>query len=379
MLSPMRLALIVLGVLFVLAVWIFNKFQERRLRRSIEAPFAQSRRDALFEGGTNETASTRGPGPAVPSRLDPVLPFGRAEPSFVAESAVEFAALDEPSLTTIPLEELDGAEPIELDESIHALIPLTLEQPVSGDRVLATLQPFRHAGRQTVTVLGGRDGAWYAVRSRERFDAIVVAIQLASRSGPLNEVEFSEFVTRLESAAEQIPARCDVPDMIETIARARNLDACCAPLDAQIGVTLANPEGVWSAAVLAEEAEALGLVLRSDGRFHAALDDGTTLFVLQTAEGPGFRVDQLASMTCSRVTFLLDLPRAPRALDPYQGMIATAQRLAVRLSAVIVDDQLRTLTPSMLESIGKQIEPVYTKLDSAGLPAGSPRALALFS
>ncbi|MGA2552408.1 MAG: cell division protein ZipA C-terminal FtsZ-binding domain-containing protein [Burkholderiaceae bacterium] len=372
----MRLGLIALGALFVLAVWLFNKLQERRLRRSIEGPFVQSRRDVLFERGSgdlkSESQSPSSPGPNSRGHED------RAEPSFRAVD--EIAASPAPEGVLEPLSEpLTETDPVELDEAIHALIPLAVEQPVSADRVLASLQGFRHAGRQNVQLLGGREGAWYPLRPLERFDRLLVAIQLANRSGPLNEVEFSEFVTRLESAAEQIPATCHAPDMIETVARARSLDACCAPLDSQIGLTLANPQGIWSGELVAREAEALGMVLRSDGRFHALSEEGLTLFVLQNADGPAFRIDTLERVSTSRVTFLLDLPRAPYELAPYPRMIEAAQAMAQRLSAIIVDDQLKTLTPSMLEAIGRQIEPVYAQLANAGLAAGSPRALTLFS
>ncbi len=365
----MRLGLLALGVAFVLMVWIFNKFQERRVRRRVEAPFAQPRRDVLFENGGFEQRPAQG--------LAPV--GGRTEPSFSeASGAVDGAAL-EPSFTLPAHEEPAGERAVPIDESIHVLIPLTIDQPVSGDRVLASLTGLRHAGRQQVLVQGERDAAWFPVRTLQRYDALRVAIQLANRSGPLNEVEFSEFVTRLAAAAEQIPASCDVPDMIETIGRARALDACCAPLDSQIGVTLANPGGAWAGELLAEQAEALGMVLRGDGRFHAVLEDGTSLFVLQNADGPAFRIDNLATLASARVTFVLDLPRVPEALTPYGRMTRAAQSMAATLGALIVDDQLRTLTPALLESIGQQIEPVYAKLEAAGMPAGSARALALFS
>jgi hypothetical protein len=368
--SSMRLGLLALGVLFVLAVWMFNKLQERRIRRRVEAPFSQPRRDVLLDREISEHVSRAG----APVPMDDPK---RAEPRFVAREAASDDA--SPTLAEGLSEERQSILPFEIDAPIHALIPLTIEQPVSGDRVLASLAAFRHAGRQNVLLLGGREGLWYPVRAMERFDALLVAIQLANRSGPLNEVEFSEFVTRLESAAEQIPATCDAPEMIETIARARSLDASCAPLDAQIGLTLANPEGVWAGELIALECEAQGMVLRSDGRFHATLDEAVTLFTLQNADGPAFRVDNLEKLATSRITFVLDVPTVAQELDPYRLMTRAAQSMASRLGAVIVDDQLRTLTPTMLEAIARQIEPVYAKLDAAGMSAGSRRALALFS
>ena len=167
--------------------------------------------------------------------------------------------------------------------------------------------------------------------------------------------------------------------MRETIARARALDARCAPLDAQIGINLANPEGNWSGALIAEKAKILGMVLRLDGRFHMLLDDGRSIFILQNGDGAAFRAEALENLQTSKLTLILDVPYAPAAQNPYAQMTSAAHELAHALHALLVDDELRTLTPAMLSAIGSQIQALYAQLETEDIPAGSPRALALFS
>ena len=276
----------------------------------------------------------------------------------------------------------DGAETPLIDPVIHAVITLDAEKQVSGERVAGLVHAFRRAGKQSVLFVGVKYGAegeiHEAIRAGERYETILVAVQIANRSGPLNEIEWSEFVASLQLAAEQISANFEVPDMMETMTRARALDAQCVPLDAQIGINLANPKSFWSGEQVAALAREHGLVLRPDGRFHALGEDGLTLFVLQNGDGAAFRADSLDIRSSSRLTLLLDVPRAPRVQQPYDRLVKLAQQLAGELQAIIVDDQSRPLTADALASIGRQIEPVYARLEAEGMPAGSPRALALF-
>ena len=207
---------------------------------------------------------------------------------------------------------------------------------------------------------------------------MLVAVQLANRSGPLNEIEWSEFVAALQHVCEQIPATCEMPEMRETTSRARALDAQCVPLDAQIGINLTTLQTGWSGEHVADLARRHGMILRPDGKFHALDETGMTLFILQNGDGGAFRADTLDTQLTSRLTLLLDVPRAPQAQRPFERLVELANELATALDAAIVDDQSHLLTPASLASIGRQIEPVYAKLEAAGMAAGSPRALALF-
>jgi FtsZ-interacting cell division protein ZipA len=156
------------------------------------------------------------------------------------------------------------------------------------------------------------------------------------------------------------------------------LDAKCVPLDAQIGINLTTMHNAWSGQHVADLARQHGLILRPDGRFHALDEHGVTLFILQNGDGGAFRADTLEAQLTSRLTLLLDVPRAPQAQHPFDRLVEFANELSKSLEAAIVDDQSHLLTPASLASIGRQIEPVYAKLAAAGMAAGSPRALALF-
>lgn len=377
--SDLQLSLIVLALIAIGAVWLFNVLIERRRRKIFERRLTPARpADATVAGAeAGAGARIKGRDPAVRSE-----PSFSADPGELADAVTDadtVEAADRIDPSNVAGDEGSGTmPPPAIDEAIHAVVTIEPEGQISGERALSLLHAFRHAGRQPVMLVGVRGDLQEPLRAGQRYDAVLVAVQLANRSGPLNEIEWSEFVAALQHVAEQIPAICEIPDMRETTARARALDAVCVPLDAQIGINLASSQSGWTGQHVATLAREQGLILRPDGRFHALDERGATLVVLQNGDGGAFRADTLDTQHTSRLTLLLDVPRAPQARDPFGRVVELANRLAQLLDATIVDDQSRVLTPQALASIGRQIEPVYAKLDEAGMPAGSPRALALF-
>ena len=379
--SDLQLSLIVLALIAIGAVWLFNALVERRRRKVFEQRFKPKPSDAPAMGAVAAPAlRAKSHGPAV--RSEPSFNDGLAAadepmtPSSESGDASDASSMDDSA------ENSGATSPQVIDDAIHAVVTLEPEGQISGERALSLLHAFRHAGRQPVMLVGVRVDAQgdlqEPLRAGQRYDAVLVAVQLANRSGPLNEIEWSEFVAALAHVAEQIPATCEVPDMRETTARARALDALCVPLDAQIGINLASAQDGWTGEHVAALAREQGLILRPDGRFHALDDRGATLVVLQNGDGGAFRADTLDAQHTSRLTLLLDVPRAPENCQPFERLVVLAHKLAGLLDATIVDDQSRLLTLNALSSIGRQIEPVYAKLAEAGMPAGSPRALALF-
>ena len=358
--SDLQLSLIVLAVIAIVAVWSFNVLVERRRRKVFEQRLKPRAAAAVPDAGLRANSET-----------------ARSEPTLGGDEG-DVSASDEVLDDDGPTAERAALPPSVVDDHIHAVVTLEPDGQVSGERALSLLHAFRHAGRQPVLLVGVRGDQQEPLRAGQRYDAVLVAVQLANRSGPLNEIEWSEFVAALQHVSEQIPASCEIPDMRETTARARALDSACVPLDAQIGINLTSATNGWSGQDVADVARRLGLILRADGRFHALGDDGSTLFVLQNGDGGAFRADTLEVQRTTRLTLLLDVPRAPQAQYPFERLVEIATQLAASLDASIVDDQSRILTPIALASIGRQIEPVYAKLIEADMPAGSPRALALF-
>ena len=260
-----------------------------------------------------------------------------------------------------------------VDPLIDCLLPLSLEAPVRGDKILPVLQTLRLVGNKPVHFIGLHvNGDWEPITHGGVYTKMQGGVQLASRSTALNELEYSELVTRLRGVADEIGAEPEVPDMMEVMAEARNLHRFVAGHDAQLGVNLHTNGAPWAISTLLFALEKQGFDVRPDGRFVMPDGDGGYLFSLSTNV-------TLAEETTPRLTLLLDVPCVAPARDGFGAMVACAKALVGRLDATIVDDYNQALSDAALAEIAGQVQEFYQEMDAADIPAGSTRALRLFS
>jgi hypothetical protein len=67
------------------------------------------------------------------------------------------------------------------------------------------------------------------------------------------------------------------------------------------------------------------------------------------------------------------------ARDGFGSMVACARSMVARLDATIVDDSNQPLMDETLAEINGQVLEFYQEMEAADIPAGSMRALRLFS
>jgi hypothetical protein len=262
-----------------------------------------------------------------------------------------------------------------VDPLIDCLIPLNSEGPLRGDRILPALVKLRRVGNKPVHFVGlAVNGDWEPIVHGGVYTKLQAGVQLATRTTALNELEYSEMVTRLRAVGDEIGAEPEVPDMIEVMSEAKTLHRFVAGHDAQLGVNLASKGAPWAMATLIGALENAGFDVRPDGKFVMPdrEEGGGTLFTLSTNV-------TLGADTTSRLTLLLDVPCVAPARDGFGKMVACAKDLEQRLDAAIVDDYDQPLTDATLEEIAGQVREFYQEMDASDIAAGSTRALRLFS
>jgi len=406
--TDLQMSLIAASGVFVAGVIGYNKWQEYKARKSVERAFSSDHDDVLMRSGAApERAPAERDADVLAERHEPVLDVNAAAlpsdaqdhhlapgPDALAEPVVQVPAAA-PAASAAPsapetLALLAGAMPVVapaapaatpaakaaeelVDPLIDCLIPLNSEGPLRGDRILAALQKLRRVGNKPVHFVGlAVNGDWETIVHGGVYTKLQAGVQLATRTTALNELEYSEMVTRLRAVADEIGAEPEVPDMIEVMSEARNLHRFVAGHDAQLGVNLASKGAPWAMSTLIGALENQGFDVRPDGRF--AMPDGEkgVLFTLSTNV-------TLGADTTSRLTLLLDVPCVAPSKDGFGRMVACAKALELRLDAAIVDDFDQPLMDASLDEIAGQVREFYQEMDAADIPAGSTRALRLFS
>ena len=128
----------------------------------------------------------------------------------------------------------------QLDALIDAIAMIEVDQPVSGDAALAALPATRRVGTKPFSVEGCSqlNGEWEPLMAGRRYSAFQAGVQLANRMGALNEIEFSEFVVKTQAFADAVNGTATFSDMLEEVARARELDQFANAHDAQLSFHL---------------------------------------------------------------------------------------------------------------------------------------------
>ena len=297
----------------------------------------------------------------------------------------------EPTLGDMPAGEAGAAAPLpavprragaRIDALIDAIATLALEAPASGEMLLAHLPSSRRAGSKPFIVegLNATTGDWEALSLGQRYGELQAGVQLANRSGALNEIEYSEFVQKLQAFADAINAVPDFPDMLDVVARARELDAFANPHDATLSVLLRANSVAWSVGYIQQCAQRHGFVPGAlAGRLVQPADEEGAPPVLVLAFDAQAALAEDAAMAAVReLTLLLDVAQTPESVEPFAAWHAAIRALADDMDATAVDDQGRPLTLQHFAAIHEELNKLYRALESRDMAAGTAVARRLF-
>jgi hypothetical protein len=270
-----------------------------------------------------------------------------------------------------------------LDALIDVLVPITLDGTVSGEAVLAAMPATRRAGNKPYAIEGMNTatGLWEAPHPGARYQAFQAGVQLANRSGALNEIEYSEFLVKIQAFADVVNAVVEFPDMIEQVHRGRELDQFASAHDAQLSFTVRSRNAAWSPGYVHQHAGRLGFVPGNvPGRMllPSELPDMPPILVL-TFSAQAALAEDLEHAALHDVTLSLDVPQVSRTERPFQRMREVAYSLTTSMEGVLTDDNRRGIPESALDNIGADLDRLYDTLEQRDLAAGSPQARRLFS
>ena len=270
-----------------------------------------------------------------------------------------------------------------IDALIDGIASLAFEGRLSGETLLQHLPPTRRAGGKPY-LIEARDvasGDWEAPRPDAWYDEVQAGVQLANRLGPINEIEYSEFVQKIQAFADAIGAMPDFPDMLDVVARGRELDAFASGHDAQLAMRLRARKSAWPIGWVAQHAARHGFVPGATaGRLVLpSSEEGAPPMLALQFNAQAAMADNPRDSQVGEVTLMFDVPQTPASDQPYNAWCAAGQALAIALDAQVSDDQDQPLHPSAFPQIGADLAQLYAELSERDLSAGSLAARRLFS
>ena len=269
-----------------------------------------------------------------------------------------------------------------IDALIDVLVTLSVEQPVSGDMALAHLPASRRAGTKAMLFEGldADSGEWQPVAHGKRYSEFQGGVQLANRTGALNEIEYSEFVYKVQAFAEGIGAMADFPDMLEVVARARELDSFASSVDAQLSLVLRANHAAWTVPYLMQAAGRHGFVSGAlPGRLVLAGAHAGEPPLLVLTFDPQAALAEDPQTAVRQVSLLLDVAQTPASSEPFPAWHRTAVALCDDMDATAVDEEGVAVSLHAFDTIGKELKQLYRQLEERDLAAGSAPARRLFS
>lgn len=270
-----------------------------------------------------------------------------------------------------------------LDALIDVIAPVEIDLPISGEAAIASMPPTRRVGSKLFNVegLNTETGLWETPRHGQRYSAFQTGVQLANRTGALNEIEYSEFVLKTQTFADAINGSPEFPDMIEEVSRARELDNFASAHDAQLSFTLKATKASWSPGYVHQNAARLGFVPGViPGRMVVPANEvGLPAILGLTFDSQAAMSEDMAQSAIREITLSLDVPQVDRREEPFARLIQSAHELARVMDGVVTDDNGQPLAEAAIGAIARDLQALYNTLDARDLSAGSPQARRLFS
>ena len=270
-----------------------------------------------------------------------------------------------------------------LDPLIDVISTIDLDSPLSGDAILAAMPVTRRVGSKPFSVEGLREDGpeWEVPRPGQRYTSLQAGVQLANRTGALNDIEYSEFVIKTQTFADAVGGEPEFPEMHEEVARARELDAFAAAHDAQLRFILRAVGVAWSTGYVAQNAARIGFVAGAlPGRMVlpnpvASLPQLITL----TFDSQAAMAEDASQSAIRELTLSLEVSHVARTERPFARMRECARALANAMDGRLCDDEGKLMGEPALDSLAIDIEHLYDALERRDLSAGSMLARRLFS
>ncbi|MFN3883398.1 MAG: cell division protein ZipA C-terminal FtsZ-binding domain-containing protein [Rhodocyclaceae bacterium] len=388
--KDLQIAMIVFGVMLVLAVWLFNRWQEKRYlareREKTATPAASAAAAKAVEYGKRsgrserddriEPRSSKPAGAALhePSFMDPDLPIG-PESAGPAGEVDLLLDVEEKGAPAVPSEWGDGSVDCLVRIEFVAPVPVRMLREEHRDWSERIDKPVQWLG------LDEQTGHWRTLLPDDPGSVkhLAAALQLVDRLGAVSEETLTAFVEGMNRLAQRFVGRIEAPEPTTLLARAQELDAFCASVDLQLTLhVLPSDTARLSGALLKPLIDRLGL--RPEGeRFVASNPDGSEAFALICRQVAPFSLERLEGAQLTELIFSLDVPRVANGVAAFERLLDCARQCAATLGGQLADAHRKPLPEATIAIIRSRIAELQSRMAERGIVPGGVRALRLFA
>lgn len=400
--SDLQVALIFFGIIFVLAVVVYNWRQERNLHRKISNDFIVPQKDVLVETSADSVAAVNQPSAvmdgdssdAVETLLEQSAMVDSDNEEEIAEQAAFVADVkqDTPALieeTVVEEAVAKANDLIVLPKDVHMAVDLiallTAVKPMNAERLFALKQTLLQDIGALVMLHGADEsGDWHrideTVGSQLSFRKIVCSLQLADRRGPVTKPVINKFQFAMESIGVEFEAYVDWQGDQEPVQQAIELDAFCMDVDQLVSVHLVQGKTPIHGTKFKGLAEANDMQL-ADGKFYCydEKNKGQVLYTLVNADQQPFTAESLRLNIVRGATFQIEVPKLDHCEQTFNRVILVAQQMAGSVGAALVDDNQRPLGTVQIEKIRQQLKVIHSAMVEREIMPGGNVSQRLFS
>lgn len=348
--SSLQIGLIVFGAVLLVGMVAYNRWHTRR----------------------NAPMRAQGDGDALDDAIEPTWDEALPDPSGTGDASAQ-------APDALPVLGQSRC----LDPLIDVIAPVAMDGHIlSGDVLLAALPVTRRVGSKPFAVQARREAGtiWEFPVAGQQYDRLQVGVQLANRTGAITEIEYSEFVVIARHYADAVGGEPQFPDMMQEVARARELDQFARAHDSVLNLTLSARGPRWSVGYVMQQARQAGFVA---GIAHGKMVLPSHLLQQPPVLELGFHVpaphaDDVAQQAVTTVTMGFEVPHVLRSEDPWGRLQQLATALADAMGGAVTDGAGQRLHEESLAAIGADLDRLYDALEEHGLPAGAPETRRLF-
>lgn len=370
-------ALLVVGVLIIVALIINNLLRTQRLKKRMMSNFAQ----AAMQETVNSAVM-------IEPHLGPIATNPEQQSIEVNPENAQFSSQNlssttvDGSLPSIEVATPDGEYSSRMDPNIDCVVALKFSLLIPGQEVMEKMSHWPSNPTYRIACEGLFEKevqqAWESIHADHEYREVQLSIQLANRRGAISKEDLAEFLGLAAQLANDVDAEIDLPPIPQVLSQALDLDQFAVQSDIQLSFNIVPNMISWSTKDVEAVLTNNGFILSRDGLFFNYILNNRILFKAQIP-GVNLLTDDLQTLRVKSVLFALDVPLVPQELNPFSKMLETSKLIAQELDGRVLDDNNQVLELNSIDMIVAQLHPIYAMMEERQIPAGSASAARLFS